>query len=389
VQEIQVSSYRWVILFVAVLGFVLFNYGLQSVPPLLNQFQTLFGIDNATAGLLMSLVVIPGIFLALPAGLLINKYGFRKIGFFSAILLAAGSAVTALSSIFSFTLLGRALLGIGGCFLTIGAAVVIPQWFHHKEIGKAMGIYVAGVPIAVTLAFFTTPVLAQSYGWQLPFYIGAVISIVSAALFLVTMKDGPYKMKDTEGSSGLRQVFSNREIWKTNIVWMLFNMGAIGFLTWAPVMFVMYKGFNIVDASILSSSVMVVNLFLVPLYGWVSDKLDRRKPFIIIGALATSVTYFLISYTIGLPLVAAIILSGITAGLVPGLVMATAARSLPPKHAGAGFGVMTMWQNIGITITAPLIGYILQASGSMLITFASLAVFSLVIAAITLTAHSR
>ena len=373
----------------AVLGFVLFNYGLQSVPPLLNQFQTLFGIDNATAGLLMSLVVIPGIFLALPAGLLINKYGFRKIGFFSAILLAAGSAVTALSSIFSFTLLGRALLGIGGCFLTIGAAVVIPQWFHHKEIGKAMGIYVAGVPIAVTLAFFTTPVLAQSYGWQLPFYIGAVISIVSAALFLVTMKDGPYKMKDTEGSSGLRQVFSNREIWKTNIVWMLFNMGAIGFLTWAPVMFVMYKGFNIVDASILSSSVMVVNLFLVPLYGWVSDKLDRRKPFIIIGALATSVTYFLISYTIGLPLVAAIILSGITAGLVPGLVMATAARSLPPKQAGAGFGVMTMWQNIGITITAPLIGYILQASGSMLITFASLAVFSLVIAAITLTAHSR
>jgi predicted MFS family arabinose efflux permease len=70
-------------------------------------------------------------------------------------------------------------------------------------------------------------------------------------------------------------------------------------------------------------------------------------------------------------------------------VMATAARSLPPKQAGVGFGVMTMWQNIGITITAPLIGYVLQASGSMLITFASLAIFSLVIAAITLTAHSR
>ena len=373
----------------AVLGFVLFNYGLQSVPPLLNQFQALFGIDNATAGLLMSLVVIPGIFLALPAGLLINKYGFRKIGFFSATLLAAGSAVTALSSTFTLTLLGRSLLGIGGCFLTIGAAVVIPQWFQHKEIGKAMGIYVAGVPIAVSLAFFTTPVLAQNYGWQIPFYIGAVTSIVSAALFLATMRDGPYKMKAFDGSGGLKEVFGNREIWKTSIVWMLFNMGAIGFLTWAPVMFVMYKGFNIVDASILSSSVMVVNLFLVPLYGWVSDKLDRRKPFIIIGALSTSITYFAISYTIGLPLVAAIFLSGITAGLVPGLVMATAARSMPPKQAGVGFGVMTMWQNLGITITAPLVGYILQASGSMLITFASLAVFSLIVAGITLTAHSR
>jgi predicted MFS family arabinose efflux permease len=381
--------YRWIILFVAVFGFILFNFALQSVPPILSDLQSIFGIDNSNAGLLMSLVVIPGIFLALPAGMLINKHGFRQISCISSILIAAGSIITASSSQFSIALVGRLIIGIGGCFLTIGAAVIIPQWFQPKEIGKAMGIYVAGVPIAVTLAFLSTPTLSQNFGWQTPFYLVAAASIASAIFFLAIIKDGPLKINSTKDPTDLKQALSSHELWKIGIIWMLFNMGAIGFLTWAPVMFVTYKGLSIVDASIFTSSIMIVNLFLVPIYGWVSDKLDRRKPFIIIGALITSILNFAISYLLGLPLIAVIILSGVSGGAVPGLVMAIAARTLNQKQAGISFGIMTMWQNVGITITAPVIGYILQASQSMVLTFASLSLISVVLAAITFTTKTK
>ena len=194
------NKYRWVILFVAVFGFVLFNFAFQSVPPLLNSFQVIFNVDNSAAGLLMSLVVIPGVFLALPAGMLINKHGFRKIGGTSAILVAVGSLITAVSLTFPQALLGRLIIGIGGCFLTIGAAVVIPQWFEPKEMGKAMGIYVAGVPIAVIAAFFATPILAQNYGWQTPFYLASSASVISAFLFWALVRDGPFR---TAASVGL------------------------------------------------------------------------------------------------------------------------------------------------------------------------------------------
>ena len=116
---------------------------------------------------------------------------------------------------------------------------------------------------------------------------------------------------------------------------------------------------------------MIVALFLAPLYGWASDKIDRRKPFIIIGALITGALNFSVGYLLGIPLLIAIVLSGVSGAAVPGLIMAIAARTLPQKQAGISFGVMTMWQNIGITITAPLIGYILQTSQSMILTFAS------------------
>lgn len=383
------NRYRWIVLFVAVFGFVLFNFAFQSVPPLLNSLQVFFNMDNSTAGLLMSLVVIPGIFLALPAGMLINRHGFRKIGCTSGILVAVGSLITAVSLTFPQAILGRLIIGIGGCFLTIGAAVVIPQWFEPKEIGKAMGIYVAGVPIAVIAAFLVTPILAQNYGWQTPFYLSSSASIVSAFLFWALVRNGPFRIAASVGPAEVKQSLSSRELWKIGIIWMLFNMSAIGFLTWAPVMFVTFKSLDIIYASILSSSIMIVALFLAPLYGWASDKIDRRKPFIIIGAIITGALNFSVAYLLGIPLLLAVVLSGFSGAAVPGLIMAIAARTLPQKQAGISFGVMTMWQNIGITISAPLIGYILQTSQSMILTFAIISLFSIVLAGLTLTTHTR
>jgi MFS family permease len=383
------SKYAWVILFVAIFGFALFNFAFQSIPPLLNSLQIFFNVDNSTAGLLMSLVVIPGVFLALPAGMLINKHGFRKIGSISAITLTIGSLITALSLTFPQALLGRLIIGTGGCFLTIGAAVVIPQWFAPKDLGKAMGIYVSGVPIAVIAAFFATPILAQNYGWQTPFYLTAAAAIISAIFFLALVKDGPFRAATQVGPAEVKQALINRELWKIGIIWMLFNMSAIGFLTWAPVMFVTFKSLDIVYASILSSSIMIVSLFLAPLFGWASDKIDRRKPFIIVGALVTGALNFIIGYLLGIPLLIAIVLSGFSGAAVPGLIMAVAARTLPQKQAGITFGVMTMWQNIGITITAPLIGYILQTSQSMILTFACISIISVFLTVITLTTKSR
>ena len=321
--------------------------------------------------------------------MLINKHGFRKIGGISAVSLTIGSLITAFSLTFPQMLIGRLIIGIGGCFLTIGAAVVIPQWFAPKDIGKAMGVYVAGVPIAVVAAFFATPILAQNYGWQIPFYITSIASVISAILFLALVKDGPYRIAASVGPLEVKQALSSRELWKMGIIWMLFNMSAIGFLTWAPVMFVTFKSFDIIYASILSSSIMIVALFMAPLYGWASDKIDRRKPFIIIGALITGALNFSVGYLIGIPLLMAIVLSGFSGAAVPGLIMAIAARTLPQKQAGISFGVMTMWQNIGITITAPLIGYILQTSRSMILTFAGISIISVFLAAIALTTKSK
>ncbi len=383
------SRYRWAVLFASVFAFIMFAFALQSVPPLLQQFQGIFGINAATAGLLMSMAVIPGIILALPAGILIGKYSFRKLGFLSTLVIAVGSLIMALSSSFSVALLARFIVGLGGGLLSVGTPSIVTQWFEHKEMGRAMSVYAVGMPLGTVAAFFTAPILAQSFGWQSLFYAGALVSTLSAIFFWVIVRDGPLKGNSAAKLSDAWRAVSNREIWKVSLVWMFFNMIAIGFLTWSPDLFVKFKDLTLVNASILSSLIMIANFFFVPLYGWASDRLGRRKPFIISGLTLMGLSLYAIIYLNGVSLAVSILILGAVAGAVPPLVMAITAQTLPPKSAGMGFGVITLWQNIGIAVTAPIVGYLIGITDSLSLTFGGLSIFAYIGAIVALTLRSK
>jgi MFS family permease len=384
------SGYRWVVLFASLLAFIVYGFALQSVPPILQQLRNMFAVDEPTAGLLMSIVLIPGIILALPVGILVDRYGFRKLCFLSVLTVAAGSLIMAFSSSFPLALVARLIIGFGGGLLSVGIPAIVPQWFEHGEMGKAMGIFSVGMPIATTAAFFIVPALAQSFGWQSPFYTGAIISIVSAVFFWATVRDGPLRNQATKAKlSEAWYAFRNREVWKVSLAWMFFNMVAIGFLTWAPSLFVNFKGLTPVSASVAASLIMIANFFFVPFYGWASDKTGRRKPFIVVGPIAMALSLYAISYATGIALPVSILILGASAGAVPPLVMAITGQTLPPKLAGMGFGVVTFWQNIGSALTAPIIGYYLQATQSLPLTFFGMSIFAFCGAAVALTLRTK
>lgn len=133
------SNYRWIILFSSFYAFVTFAFALQIVPPLMGSIMHEFDVTYGYAGLLMSMVVIPGIFLALPAGIIADRYGVKLAGSISAIMLLLGSITSALANSFIALLVGRILLGLGGAFIVTTMPTIISQWFSRDEIGKAMG----------------------------------------------------------------------------------------------------------------------------------------------------------------------------------------------------------------------------------------------------------
>ena len=384
-----VSRYRWAVLSASVLVFTMYAYALQSVPPLLEQFQVIFNVNAPTAGLLMSMVVIPGIILALPAGLLIGKLGFRKIGFLSTLTIGIGSLIIAVSSSFPGALLGRFIIGLGGGLLSVGAPSIVPQWFEHKEMGRAMSVFAVGMPAGTVAAFFTAPILAQSFGWQSLFYVGALVSALSAIFFWVIVRDGPLKGDSTAKVSDVWQTLTNREVWKASIIWMFFNMAAIGFLTWAPDLFVTFKGLSLVNASIFSSLIMISILFFTPIFGYASDRSGKRKLFIIVSLVLMALSLYVISYLNGASLAVSIIILGAAASSVPPLVMAITAQTLPPRLASMSFSTVTLWQNIGIALIAPILGYLIGTTHSLSLTFLGLSIFAVIGAIVAFTLRSR
>ena len=385
------ASYRWIVLFSCFLAFVAYAFVFQSMPPLLSDAATEFNISEAQAGLLMSLAVVPGIVLALPAGFIVVRYRFRRLGFVSILSVAAGSLITAIADSFPLALLGRFVLGVGGSFIIVGTPAIISQWFDRKDLGKAMGFYATNMPVATILAFPTATILAQSYNdWHYPFYVGALLAVVIAFTFVLAVREGP--LRDHTKSAGapeIRRALGNSEVWKASLVWMFFNGAAIAYLSWAKTLFESYKGLPSLEASVFASVLMYAAVFFVPIFGWASDKTAKRKLFLVGGSIAMAVALIVTSYASGMALLASVIMLGITAAIVPPVVMTIPSQNLPPSLSGTGFSIVTLCQNVGIAFAAPYAGYLIQVTGDITATFFGISLLSLAAAAVALTMKAK
>ena len=378
------------VLFAAFFAFVVWAFVFQLVPPLLGTLRDDFRVDPTQSSLLMSMVVIPGILLALPAGLIVNRHGFRLLGFLSIVSVAAGSLITAVAGTFPVALTGRFILGVGGAFLIVGAPTIIPQWFPRRELGKAMGIYGVNMPVATIVAFPTATILAQSFGWRCPFYVGTAVSLTCAAAFALTVREGPLKGEYQPVSmEEVRRAAASTEVWKTSIVWLFFETVALAYLTWTPQWFNTVKGFEPLYASILASLLMVFAIFFVPVFGWTSDRLGRRKPIIVAGLILMALSLIAIAYATGFALLFSVGLLGVSASMTPALVMVIITQNLPLRLSGTGFGVLTLCQNLGISLGPPVAGYLMQTTQSLILTFSGISLFAFAGAVTALTIRTK
>jgi len=372
--EGEYPPYRWIILFASFYAFVAFAFTFQLVPPMIPSIIEEFNITHAEAGLLMSIVLVPGIFLSLPAGLFVERYGVRPVGFASLVCVVLGCFVTATANSFMMVLAGRLILGLGGSFVIPTTAAIIAQWFPREELGKAMGIYGINMPFATVIAFPSASVSMLSRGWRFPFYIGLVIGISAAAVFMVVVKGGPFA--GHKGKASARQAIGNFEVWKVGLVWLFFNAAALSFTTWAPKLFETFKGMPEVNASFLASLLMWGAILCVPFYGWMSDRTGRRKPFAIVGSFLMTLAFVALAYTSNQALVISILALGATAAMVPPIASALPAEILGPSLASVGFGITGICLNIGAASAQPLVGFILDITESYMFCLLGMAALS-------------
>ena len=99
----------------------------------------------------------------LPAGLLGDRYGRKKVMLWSLALFAAGSVACAFSRTPAQFIAARALLGLAGAGLVVMAVSALAVLFSEQERPKAVGVWAA----ANMVAFPVGPILG---GWLLSHY---------------------------------------------------------------------------------------------------------------------------------------------------------------------------------------------------------------------------
>lgn len=386
--------YGWVIAGLALLCAVVI-YGLRySFSVFYVAILDDFGWSRAATSIIFSIHMLMYGISAPLAGVLVDRFGARKVLAVGLLLLAFGFGASSLGqSPWQFYLLYGTIMALGAAiagFTPLSA--LLAGWFVKRR-GTAYGIYGMGFG----LCFLMQPLaeyLVLTVGWRAAFaIIGAIPAVIVIPLVLLFMKSKPQDMgllpdgaaPSDDPSPAVRasaealvvdKNWASRE-WtlltalKTRPLWFLF---LAEFLVWG-IGYSMVMNHQIaffVDAGYSGMfAASLVGLFGIMyavgnLFGFISDRIGREVTYTIgtLSALLAISMLLILSYrqNVALPYVYAVAY-GFGGGLITPAITAAAADLFHGRHFGTIFGFLTFGFGSGGFIGAWLGGYVHDVAG--------------------------
>ncbi len=377
-------SYRWVILGLTTICLLVYAGNFYAPAPVLSLIINDFDLSYTQAGSLMSFFSLPGIAISIPIGLIADRSGPKKVGTVSLVLMSVGAAINVFSGNFLVLILGRIMQGIGTFSLGVISAQLLSQWFSGKEMGLAMGVYNAAMPLGVIIWFNIVSLLGVGRAWQQYLLVGLLANLVLMALFILFSREREEceERKVVVQRNGLFGLPSSIKavgtpIWLVAFAWLWFNAALVSFLTFTPDFFI-ERGYGEGLGSMVSSSVMWFSVPLCPIIGRIIDRVDGKAAFIGGSAVAMSLVMFLIPFLSSGHLILLIIM-GLTLPFIPTAIYAMLPDVVGPQKLGLGFGIIFTCMNIAIVLGPLLVGFIRDVSGSYSPTFVLMAGFAVLI----------
>ncbi|MBI3973471.1 MAG: MFS transporter [Chloroflexi bacterium] len=374
-----------------------FGVLLQVFPPLLDRLTGEFGVSHQLASLVMTLFMAPLVLFCVPAGVLVDRLGIARTGRLSFAAMLVGGLLTALAGSFPLLLLGRIVSGMGGGLLLITLLKIATQSFGKQQRGLALGVFAAGLPVGTGLAFNLLAPLGQALDWR-PATLVATLIVGSAFLvFEALVGRGRVGAADAGGHSlpvNPALALTSAELWRLAATTTFGYAAILAFTTWAPTILVGYAGVAPWVAALITSLLLVIDIPFAPLWGGLSDRLGRRKPFIV-GAFAVylagslAVPFVAVSPGIGVPgLLVVITFMGVGCAMFFPTALAIPAEVVVPELAGAAYGLFFTFQVFGMMLGPLLLGYVLDL-GTATDAFHTMSVVTLAGLLAALTLRSR
>ncbi len=367
------SIMPWLVWLLAV-GFYAYEF-LQrvSISVFLNQMIPDLQTSAAQIGLLSSCYYYAYALMQLPAGTLVDRYGPKK-------LVLGGIILVVIGTLWFSTINGvwaggtaRFLIGIGSAFAFVSALQFIIIWFPQSRFALLAGMTNFMGYIGATAGEVPLSIAAQHYGWRDTSFYTIFIGIALFILIALIVKDKPvphmkhaacdHQRRLPSLFSGLKHVLSNARNW--------LNGAYCGLVVGPTSAFAALWGVKfLVTADHVSHKIAAGSLSIIffgvavgsPIFGWLSDRFQRRQFFLIFSALLgffctlfiifinnTSLTWlYIVSFLFGFAQSAHV------------LTFANAKDDNSRHYSGTAISFINMALIIGGAVLQPIIGVLLD-----------------------------
>ena len=219
------SFYKWRIWSLLTFSFVLslFHRGAMGV------ISPFLATDlNATATQISNIASVTFYSYALmqiPAGLLLDRYGYQIISALGILITGIGSILLGLTPYLTLAFWGRLFVGLGTSVIFISVLKAQSIWFSPKEFTKASGLLSFIGNMGGMLATFPLALLVGWIGWRFSMIGMGLVCLMISTLIFIYVKNSPeeygyqaegYKLEPLKIQllSSLKEVLTNSAVWR-------------------------------------------------------------------------------------------------------------------------------------------------------------------------------
>lgn len=290
-QPVLGGARAWRVWLIAV-TFVVYYFSFQTGYAIVNaSVQKDIGLSIAQVGFIAALYTWAFAICQFLSGPLLDRVGARRVLLPAIVLVTLGILVFATAKRFEMLLLSQVLIALGACTGFVGAGYVGGTWFGWAKFSFMFGL----VQFAASLfSAFNQNFLSWALGtmeWRKLFVSVGVFGVVLLVVAFAGLRDpAPVDIKGLRFGAFMRDVAQSlARVARVPHVWVASAFGALCFGTmlalgvvWGSKLLAV-RGLEAGYASLGSSLLwlgLAVGCFIVP---WASDRMQRRKPAILIG----------------------------------------------------------------------------------------------------------
>jgi MFS family permease len=363
------------------LGALLYLMGFfQRVAPavMTDELMIDFGIGAAGLGNLSAVYFYSYVAMQVPTGLLADRWGPRRLLAVGAFVAGLGTLLFALAHGILWAGTGRLLIGGSVAVAFVGLLKVAGNWFPPRNFALVSGMALFTGIVGAVFAGPPLRLLMNWYSWRSIIAGSAFVTLSICVGIWLFVRDTPrekgYADFQHPGNPGLRNtqpgIFESiGEVFRypNTALLCLIPGGIVGCVLtfsglWGVPYLATHHQLTITGASFLSSALMVAWAVGGPMFGWLSDRLGRRKPLYLLGCGLSLAGWGVIIFSDNLPLpllAGLLVLTGFCSGCMI-IGFAYAKESVPLNLAGTVSGVMNMGVMMGPMILQPTVGWILD-----------------------------
>ena len=420
----RTSRFRWVIIglvfFITVVNYIDRSAIAFAMPLLARRFR----LSAADIGLTLGAFNIGYAVMVFVGGLLVDRYGSRRIWLIAALTWSLSIVSTAAASGFLVLFGVRLMLGVaeGPNFPALNR--VVGDWLPGHERAVALGNALVAVPLALMIGGPVVSSLAEAYTWKGMFVILGIVGIVWAPVWYFFYRDFPEKsphVNDKElshiregrpvarhlsagdirkSSHGPRPgmwrfLLTNPTLMSNNWAFFVFGYNLFFFMNWLPTFLNRTYHLNLKQAGLFTVLPWLLAAVLLFFTGILSDRILRST-----GKLRLARSYPIwISQLLGavflVPLlfVHSITLAAVFISLCVGFNMSANAAfyainvDMIRERTGTALGIMDFFFAIAGLIASTVTGMIIELTGSFFSAFVLVIVLNLSSVATVLVFH--